>query len=57
MMGAFGGPHTHYETCTVINYVGGFVPPGLGDPIQDQMDAFMKEEVDFDMPENSGGWS
>jgi uncharacterized protein YkwD len=28
MMGAFGGPHTQYQTCTVINYVGGFAAPG-----------------------------
>ena len=56
-MGAFGGPHTKYETCTVINYVGGFAAPGQGDPIQDQMNAFMKEPVDFDMPENAAGWS
>ena len=57
MMGAYGGAHTSYETCTVINYVGGFAAPGQGDPIQDQMNAFMKEEAHFDMPENAAGWS
>ncbi len=33
IIGAWGGSHTKYKTCTVINYVGGFSAWGQGNKI------------------------
>lgn len=41
---------------TVIDYAGAFVVKGEPDPIERQMDAFLKEEVEFEMPENVRSW-
>ena len=41
---------------TCIDYCGAFVVKGQPDPIERQMDAFLKEEVEFDMPENVRSW-
>ena len=41
---------------SVIDYAGAFVVKGEPDPIERQMDAFLKEEVEFDMPENVRSW-
>lgn len=41
---------------SVVDYAGAFVVKGEPDPIERQMDAFLKEEVEFDMPENVRSW-
>jgi hypothetical protein len=41
MMACATADHKHYEKCTVLVYVGGFVRPGDEDPIQKQMQAFL----------------
>lgn len=41
---------------TCIDYAGAFVANGEPDPIEKQMDAFLKEEVDFEMPEGVRSW-
>ena len=41
---------------SVIDYAGAFVVKGEPDPIERQMDAFLKEEVEFEMPENVRSW-
>ena len=56
MMGCYSGEHKAYSTCCVVNYGEGFAAPGQVS-IQEQMQAFMNEPVDFDMPEGAGGWS
>ena len=43
---------------STIDYCGGFVPQGEPDPIEKQMDAFLKEDVDFEseMPDAVRSW-
>lgn len=42
---------------TVIDYAAAFVKHGDEDPVETQMDAFLKEEVVFDdMPADIRGW-
>ncbi len=41
---------------TCVDYAGAFVAKGEPDPIERQMDAFLKEEVEFDMPDNVRSW-
>jgi hypothetical protein len=41
---------------SVINYCGAFVPKGGDDPIDTQMNQFLKEGVTFEMPENVRSW-
>ena len=41
---------------TTINYAGQFVSPNEEDPIDQFMTLFLKEEVEFDMPENVRSW-
>ena len=42
---------------TVIDYSASFVKAGAEDPIERQMDEFLKEEVQFDdMPHDIRGW-
>ena len=41
---------------TCIDYCGAFVANGEADPIEQQMDAFLKEEVVFEMPDNVRSW-
>jgi len=41
---------------TCIDYAGAFVVNGEPDPIEKQMDDFLKEEVEFEMPENVRSW-
>ena len=41
---------------SVVDYAGAFVVKGEPDPIERQMDAFLKEEVEFEMPENVRSW-
>ena len=42
---------------TVIDYSASFVKAGAEDPIERQMDEFLKEEVTFDdMPADIRGW-
>lgn len=41
---------------TCVDYAGAFVAKGEPDPIERQMDAFLKEEVEFEMPDNVRSW-
>lgn len=57
IMGCFTGPHKDFNNMTCIDYAGAFVPSGEPDPIEKQMDTFLKEEVDFpDMPAEVRSW-
>lgn len=56
VMSCFTGDHKDFETMTCIDFAGAFVVNGEPDPIEKQMDAFLKEEVDFEMPPNIRSW-
>lgn len=47
-MGCHFGSHKHYEHMACIDLAEGFVKEGEEDPIEKQMDAFLKEEVEFE---------
>jgi hypothetical protein len=56
-MGCFTGDHSDFNQMSCINYCAGYVTKGEPDPIEQQMDAFLKEEVVFaDMPDNCISW-
>ena len=51
------GPHKDFSSMSVIDYAGAFVASGEPDPIEKQMDLFLKEDVDFpDMPKDVRSW-
>jgi len=56
VMGCFTTDHKDFSSMTCIDYAGAFVANGEPDPIEKQMDAFLKEEVDFEMPEGVRSW-
>lgn len=56
-MGSFSGPHKDFGKMTVINYAAGFVGEGENDVIEEQMEAFLNEEVQFpEMPDGFISW-
>lgn len=56
VMGCFTDEHKDFNQMSCIDYAGAFVPAGEPDPIERQMDAFLKEEVEFEMPDNVRSW-
>lgn len=53
----YSGPHKDFDCMTVIDYAAAFVKAGDEDPVEKQMDEFLKEEVVFeDMPADIRGW-
>lgn len=57
VMGCFSGTHKDFDTMTTIDFCAAFVRNGEEDPIEKQMDLFLKEEVEFtDMPADIRGW-
>ena len=56
VMGSFSGEHKDFSHMTTIDYAGAFVPKGQPDPIEKQMDEFLKEAVHFDMPDDVRSW-
>ena len=52
------GTHKDFDTMTCMDLAGGFVKAGEDDPIQKQMEEFLKEEVKFDdMPADTRSWT
>ena len=57
VMGCFSGQHKDFDTMTVVDFCAAFIRNGDEDPIERQMDIFLKEEVDFpEMPSDVRGW-
>lgn len=57
VMGSHTCEHKDFNQMSCIDYAGAFVVSGEPDPIEAQMDAFLKEEVDFpDMPPDVRSW-
>lgn len=55
--GIFSGEHKDFDTMSCIDYTAAFVKTGDEDPVEKQMDEFLKEEVMFDdMPADIRGW-
>ena len=51
VMGCHTGQHKAYTYMTCIDYAGGFTLPGEANPMETQMNDFMKQDVEFpDMP-------
>ena len=56
VVGINTGEHKDFGTMTCLDYAGGFVAFGEPDPIEKQMDAFLKEDVEFEMPDDVRSW-
>ena len=57
VIGCFTGQHKDFDTMSVIDFCAAFVRNGEEDPIEKQMDIFLKEEVEFpEMPADIRGW-
>lgn len=57
VIGCFTGEHKDFNTMTCVDYAGAFIPAGESDPIEKQMDVFLKEDVDFpEMPNDIRSW-
>lgn len=56
VIGCHTTAHKDFNQMTCIDYCGAFVVKGEPDPIERQMDAFLKEEVEFEMPDNVRSW-
>jgi uncharacterized protein YkwD len=50
IFGCFSGPHKDFDIMTTMDFCGGLVKKGDADPIEEQMNAFLKEVVEVEMP-------
>ena len=57
VMGSNSGEHKQYKSMCCIDYAGGFAAAGEQSNAQADLDTFMKEKVEIDMPEGARGWS
>ena len=57
VIGTHYGEHKQYEAMCTIDYCGGFAAPGEKDSMEEDLQAFMKEKVEIDMPEGAKGWN
>ena len=48
VMGCYTGPHESLQSMTCCDYVGAFITAGDTDPVNEKMDYFLRESVDFD---------
>ena len=55
-IGAYTGEHSRYSQMTCINYAAGYVAKGEPDPLEKQVDEFLKEEAEFEMPSGVSSW-
>jgi len=56
VIGSHTCEHKDFTQMSCIDYAGAFIAQGQDDPIEKQMDSFLKEEVNFDMPDNVRSW-
>ena len=57
VMGCASGEHQDFDKMYTIDYCGAFVANGKPDPIEQEMDKFLKEDVIFpNMPEDVRSW-
>ena len=55
-IGAFTGEHAKYSQMTCINYAAGYVAKGEPDPLEKQVDDFLREEAEIQMPSGVSSW-
>lgn len=56
VFGCFTGAHRDYEHMTCMDLAGGLIKNGDPDPIEEQMNRFLKEQVEIDMPPDVRSW-
>ena len=56
VFGCYSGPHKDYEFMTCMDFAAGFVKLGEDDPIEKHIDIFLKEEIEFEMPNDVRSW-
>lgn len=56
VFGSYTGPHRDYEHMTCMDLAGGLIKNGDPDPIEDQMNKFLKEQVEIEMPPDVRSW-
>lgn len=54
--GCYSGPHKDFDCMSCLQFVGGLVKKGDPDPIEQQMDAYLKETVEIEMPPDVRSW-
>ena len=55
-MACYTGAHRDYEHMTCMNLVGGLIKTGQPDPIEEQMNKFLKEQVEIEIPPDVRSW-
>ena len=56
VFGCYTGDHRDFDKMTCLEFAGGFVKRGQEDPIEKQMEEFLKETVEFEMPNGVISW-
>jgi uncharacterized protein YkwD len=56
VFGCYSGPHKDYDNMTCMDFAAGFVKTGEEDPIEQHIDLFLKESVEFEMPTDVRSW-
>ena len=56
IFGSFTGAHRDYEHMTCMDLAGGLIKTGDADPIEEQMNRFLKETVEIEMPPDVRSW-
>lgn len=57
-MGCSSGKHSTYANVICIDYAGGYAAAGAPNPIEKQMNDFLKEPVEFkNMPKDVRSWA
>ena len=56
VVGCYCGPHRDFEYMCCLDFCGQLVKKGEKDPIEEQMQQFLKEQVEFEMPPDVRSW-
>lgn len=56
VMGCYTGEHRDYEKMTCMDLVGGLIKNGDQDPLELQMNEFLKEPIEIEMPPDVRSW-
>ena len=56
IFGCYSGPHKDYEQMTCMDIAGALVKHGDEDPIDEQMNMFLKEPFEMEMPQDVRSW-
>lgn len=56
VFGCYSGAHRDFDHMSCLQFCGGLVKKGEADPIEQQMDSYLKETVDVEMPPDVRSW-